>query len=236
MSVRLIGVGNCRGKGAVRRETYPSHFLSKGNFLQVFSGRNPNKGQACFSRAVSLEKGGRTFLKKGFSLPSPNPIPPSPKTFEIIESLFRERAAHRGWGIAGARCGSQGSASLSFSQQRRLSSSLFRKESQQRASLLFKGGELGKGGRTFLKKGFSLPSPTPIPPSPKTFEFIESLFRERAAHRGWGIAGARCGSQGSASLSFSQQRRLSSSFFRKESQQRASLLFKGGELGKEEPF
>ena len=35
---------------------------------------------------------------------------------------------------------------------------------------------LGKGGKTFLKKSFSLPSPNPIPPFPKTFMFIESLF------------------------------------------------------------
>ena len=35
---------------------------------------------------------------------------------------------------------------------------------------------LGKGGKTFLKKSFSLPSPNPIPPFPKTFDFIESLF------------------------------------------------------------
>ena len=34
----------------------------------------------------------------------------------------------------------------------------------------------GEGEGTFLKKGFSLPSPNPIPPSPKTFVFIESLF------------------------------------------------------------
>ncbi|XUR85988.1 hypothetical protein WCP94_002628 [Bilophila wadsworthia] len=35
---------------------------------------------------------------------------------------------------------------------------------------------MGKGGKTFLKKSFSLPSPNPIPPFPKTFVFIESLF------------------------------------------------------------
>ena len=35
---------------------------------------------------------------------------------------------------------------------------------------------LGKGGTTFLTKSFSLPSPNPIPPFPKTFDFIESLF------------------------------------------------------------
>ena len=29
--------------------------------------------------------------------------------------------------------------------------------------------KLGKEGNTFLKKGFSLPSPNPIPPSSKTF-------------------------------------------------------------------
>ena len=34
---------------------------------------------------------------------------------------------------------------------------------------------LGKGGRTLLKKGFSPPSPNPIPSFPKTFVFIESL-------------------------------------------------------------
>ena len=36
--------------------------------------------------------------------------------------------------------------------------------------------ELGKGGGTFLKKSFPLPSPHPIPPSPKTFAVIESLL------------------------------------------------------------
>ncbi|XUR84921.1 hypothetical protein WCP94_001561 [Bilophila wadsworthia] len=35
---------------------------------------------------------------------------------------------------------------------------------------------MGKGGKTFLKKSFSLPSPNPIPPFLKTFNFIESLF------------------------------------------------------------
>ena len=35
---------------------------------------------------------------------------------------------------------------------------------------------MGKGGKTFLKKSFSLPSPNPIPPFPKTFVFIESLL------------------------------------------------------------
>ena len=35
---------------------------------------------------------------------------------------------------------------------------------------------LGKGGETFLEKGFPSPSPSPIPPFPKTFDFIESLF------------------------------------------------------------
>ncbi|WP_459577837.1 hypothetical protein, partial [Bilophila wadsworthia] len=33
-------------------------------------------------------KGGKTFLEKSFSLPSPNPIPPFPKTFDFIESLL----------------------------------------------------------------------------------------------------------------------------------------------------
>ena len=37
---------------------------------------------------------------------------------------------------------------------------------------------LGKGGKTFLKKSFSLPSPNPIPSFPKTFGFIESLFTD----------------------------------------------------------
>ena len=36
----------------------------------------------------ALGKGGKTFLKKSFSLPSPNPIPPFPKTFDLIESLL----------------------------------------------------------------------------------------------------------------------------------------------------
>ena len=36
--------------------------------------------------------------------------------------------------------------------------------------------ELGKGGGTFLKKSFPLPSPNPIPPSSKLFGFIESLM------------------------------------------------------------
>lgn len=49
---------------------------------------------------------------------------------------------------------------------------------------------MGKGGKTFLKKSFSLPSPNPIPPSPKTFVFIESLFRKCTAHRDRGIAGS----------------------------------------------
>ena len=35
-----------------------------------------------------MGKGGKTFLKKSFSLPSPNPIPPFPKTFVLIESLL----------------------------------------------------------------------------------------------------------------------------------------------------
>ncbi len=39
------------------------------------------------------------------------------------------------------------------------------------------GGLLGKGGRTFLEKGFPLPSPNPIPPSPKTFALTQSPFR-----------------------------------------------------------
>ena len=36
--------------------------------------------------------------------------------------------------------------------------------------------EFGKGGGTFLKKSFPLPSPSPIPPSQKTFAVIESLL------------------------------------------------------------
>ena len=36
--------------------------------------------------------------------------------------------------------------------------------------------ELGKGGETFLKKSFSLPSPNPIPPFPKTIDLIDALF------------------------------------------------------------
>ncbi|XUR84702.1 hypothetical protein WCP94_001342 [Bilophila wadsworthia] len=35
---------------------------------------------------------------------------------------------------------------------------------------------MGKGGKIFLEKSFSLPSPNPIPPFPKTFVFIESLL------------------------------------------------------------
>ena len=35
---------------------------------------------------------------------------------------------------------------------------------------------LGKGGKSFSSEKFSLPSPNPIPPFPKTFDFIESLF------------------------------------------------------------
>ena len=37
-----------------------------------------------------------TFLKKGFPLPSPNPIPPFPKTFVFIESLFEKYGGHAG--------------------------------------------------------------------------------------------------------------------------------------------
>ena len=37
---------------------------------------------------MELGKGGGTFLKKSFPLHSPNPIPPSPKTFAVIESLL----------------------------------------------------------------------------------------------------------------------------------------------------
>ena len=48
------------------------------------------------------------------------------------------------------------------------------KEALVRISSSFEA--LGKGGKTFLKKSFSLPSPNPIPPFPKTFVFIESLF------------------------------------------------------------
>ena len=35
-----------------------------------------------------LGKGGKTFLKKSFPSPSPNLIPPFPKTFMLIESLI----------------------------------------------------------------------------------------------------------------------------------------------------
>ena len=52
-----------------------------------------------------MGKGGKTFLKKSFSLPSPNPIPPFPKTFDVIESLLpaspvgmESATARRSWG------------------------------------------------------------------------------------------------------------------------------------------
>ena len=38
------------------------------------------------------------------------------------------------------------------------------------------GWGLGRGGGTFLQKGPSSPLPTSTPPSPKTFDVIESLF------------------------------------------------------------
>ena len=37
-----------------------------------------------------MGKVGKTFLEKSFSLPSPNPIPLFPKTFDVIESLLPE--------------------------------------------------------------------------------------------------------------------------------------------------
>ena len=51
-----------------------------------------NAGERCGNIAERLGerlgKGGRTLLKKGFSPPSPNPIPLTPKTFALIESLL----------------------------------------------------------------------------------------------------------------------------------------------------
>ena len=59
----------------------------------------------CLSRPrKSLRKGGKTFLKKSFSLPSPNPIPPFPKTFAFIESLFEKYGWHAGR-VRRFRCG-----------------------------------------------------------------------------------------------------------------------------------
>ena len=56
------------------------------------------------SRERKLGKGGRTFLKNphkggksGFSLPSPKPIPPSPKTFGVIGSLFGKVLKAKAW-------------------------------------------------------------------------------------------------------------------------------------------
>ena len=53
-----------------------------------------------------MGKVGKTFLEKSFSLPSPNPIPLFPKTFDVIESLLsaspvgmESAAARRSWGV-----------------------------------------------------------------------------------------------------------------------------------------
>ena len=37
-------------------------------------------------------------------------------------------------------------------------------------------GEIGEGRENFSEEKLSLPSPNPIPPFPKTFDFIESLL------------------------------------------------------------
>ena len=62
--------------------------------------------------------------------PSPNLIPPSPKTFVFIESCSRSVRLIGIGALPGVKVRFEGSASSPFSQQRRLSSSLFRKESQ----------------------------------------------------------------------------------------------------------
>ena len=88
-------------------------------------------------RARTWGRVGRTFLKapikgaSGFSLPSPNPIPPSPKTFVFIESLFRKVYGSIGIGaLPGVKVRFGRRYPLHFLSRRRLSSSLFRKESQ----------------------------------------------------------------------------------------------------------
>ena len=43
---------------------------------------------------------------------------------------------------------------------------------------------IGKGRENFSEEKFSLPFPNPIPPFPKTFVFIESLFEKYGGHAG----------------------------------------------------
>ena len=44
---------------------------------------------------------------------------------------------------------------------------------------------MGRGGETFLQKGFSSP-PKPTPPLPKTFDLIESLISSGGMAAFWG--------------------------------------------------
>ena len=72
---------------------------------------------------------------------------------------------------------------------------------------------LGKGGKTFLKKSFSLPSPNPIPPFPKTFAFIESLFEKYGWHAGR-VRRFRCGTFASVMKDAFQLYEMQNEFFR----------------------
>ena len=101
--------GIAGSEGAVRREAHPLHFLSKGEILQAFSGKNPNKQQApslgdeahwgtvsvrpfvagsagTCRRIKSLGRGGGAWGKGG-SL-SPERFLPSPKRESIAYSFF----------------------------------------------------------------------------------------------------------------------------------------------------
>lgn len=44
-----------------------------------------------FERVERIGEGRENFSEEKFSLPSPNPTSPFPKTFDFIESLFGER-------------------------------------------------------------------------------------------------------------------------------------------------
>ena len=104
-----------------------------------------------------LGKGGKTFLKKSFSLPSPNPIPPFPKTFAFIESLFEKYGWH-----AGRAAGVPLRSLFSFLGKTLILSGMASSPPRPKKTKVLGGREVGawgSGDGTFLKKGSLSPPP-----------------------------------------------------------------------------
>ena len=115
-----------------------------------------------------IGEGRENFSEEKLSLPSPNPIPPFPKTFVFIESLFEKYGGH-----AGRAAGVPLRGLFSFLGKMLILSGMASSPPRPKNTKVLGGREVGRGGGE--RKPFFRKVPSPLPHIPNYLQLYKEL-------------------------------------------------------------